>query len=285
MPRRASREHEPTGLEVASRVSAEPVSPDGVNVAGDPEGGGAGAAEGAGSGAIERVLSLDSLRPLNRDGSATGRLHDEIYDILCQALIAGELVPGQAFSIRALAERFGTSLIPVRDALKRLVAEHALTMLPNRTVCVPEMTRARFQELLQVRLDLESMLVRRAAGRLSQQDILELENINASMQEAARRGEVKPYLEANRTFHFRLYGAAASVVALPIVESLWMQAGPFLNGVFNAAGTKNARDNHEQVLKALRRRDPVTAAQAIASDLMDAADVILARHDFVFYED
>lgn len=284
MSRRASRDHEPTGIENGSRIAAESATPGSV-VAGGSGRDEVAAAEGGGSEAIERVLSLESLRPLSRDGTTAGRLHDEIYDILCQALIAGELVPGQAFSIRALAERFGTSLIPVRDALKRLVAEHALTMLPNRTVCVPEMTRARFQELLQVRLDLESMLVRRAVEHLGQQDIVELENINAAMQEAARRGEIKPYLEANRSFHFRLYGASESVVTLPIVESLWMQAGPFLNGVFNAAGTKNARDNHEQVLKALRRRDPITAAQAVASDLMDAADVILARRDFVFHED
>ena len=53
------------------------------------------------------------------------------------------------------ADQFGTSLIPVRDELNRLVAERGLAMLPSRTVCVPRMARARFQELLQVRLSLE----------------------------------------------------------------------------------------------------------------------------------
>ena len=55
----------------------------------------------------------------------------------------GDLVPGQRFSMRALADRFQTSLIPVRDALKRLVAERGLMMLPNRTVCVPADDAAR----------------------------------------------------------------------------------------------------------------------------------------------
>src|SRR5882762_4954790 len=82
-------------------------------------------------------------------------LHDEIYAAIRHALITGELVPSQAFSMRALADEFGTSLIPVRDALKRLVAERGLAVLPNRTVCVPRMARERFQELLQVRLSLE----------------------------------------------------------------------------------------------------------------------------------
>lgn len=228
---------------------------------------------------------LKGLRPLRRGGAAGGRLHDEIYAAMRQALIVGELIPGQVFPIRTLAERFGTSLIPVRDALKRLVAERALLMLPNRTVCIPKMTRARFQELLQVRLSLETKLAHRASELIRQEDILELESINESMQAAARKGNVKAYLVANHAFHFRLYSVTNSLVMLPIVESLWMQVGPFLNGVFTAAGTKNAHDNHEQILKALRRRDPVAVADAVSSDLVDAADVILARKDFMFDED
>ncbi len=227
---------------------------------------------------------LSMVLPVNRGDIVNGSLHDDIYAALRQALIIGDLVPGQAFSIRSLAERFGTSLIPVRDALKRLVAEHALTMLPNRTLCVPRMTRPRFQELLQVRLSLETMLTRRAAEFIGVEEIQNLERINAEMQGAVGTDDVKRYLSANQSFHFALYGAAGSAVIFPIVESLWMQAGPFLNGVFTNTGTRNARDDHTKILKALRRRDAVAAAEAVASDLADAADVILAREEFVLDE-
>jgi DNA-binding GntR family transcriptional regulator len=202
-----------------------------------------------------------------------------------QALAVGDLVPGQVVSIRTLAERFGTSLIPVRDAMKRLVAEHALQMLPNRTFCVPKMTRGRFQELLQVRLSLEAMLAQRAAERIEPATIRELEQINAEMQAAVPADDVRRYLAANQRFHFALYRAAGSSAMFPIVESLWLQVGPFLNGVFTAAGTRSARDNHTQVLKALRRRDALAAGEAIRGDLADAADVILAQHEFVLEED
>src|SRR5258708_40121420 len=84
---------------------------------------------------------LSMVLPVNRGDIVNGSLHDDIYAALRQALIIGDLVPGQAFSIRSLAERFGTSLIPVRDALKRLVAEHAPTMLPNPPRCLPRGTR------------------------------------------------------------------------------------------------------------------------------------------------
>jgi DNA-binding GntR family transcriptional regulator len=219
------------------------------------------------------------------DGSPSGGrraaiLHDDIYAVLRRALVSGGLVPGQRVSIRTLAEDFGTSLVPVRDALKRLVAEHALLMLPNRTVCVPMMTRERFQELLQARLVLETMLTRRAAERISLEKIAKLDEVNDAMRIAVNGGDVKSYLTANYSFHFELYAAAESSVVLPIVEMLWVQAGPFLNAVFTDQGTRNAGGNHLEVLKALRRRDPVGAAAAINSDLADAADLILSSVDF-----
>jgi DNA-binding GntR family transcriptional regulator len=208
-------------------------------------------------------------------------LHDEIYAAIRHALIVGELVPGQAFSMRALADEFGTSLIPVRDALKRLVAERGLAVLPNRTVCVPRMARERFQELLQVRLSLEPGLARRAAEMVTHDGIVTLTRANEEMLAALDAGDVRTYLGANYNFHFQLYAAARSKVMLPIVESLWMQVGPFIHALFQTRGTENARDNHAEVLKCLRRRDAIGVADAIAKDLADAADFILASAEFV----
>ena len=219
--------------------------------------------------------------PLHRDEPPFRSLHDDIYAALRRSLMAGDLVPGQAVSIRTLADQFGTSIIPVRDALKRLVAERALTMLPNRTVVVSPMTRRRFQEILNVRLAVESMLARQSAEHITAAEIALLEQVNEEMHDAAESGQVKAYLIANHKFHFTLYGTARSAVMLPIVESLWMQVGPYLNGVFTAAGVSHASDNHAEVLKAARRRDPVGVASAISHDLADAADTVLARNDFV----
>ncbi len=154
-------------------------------------------------------------------------------------------------------------------------------MLPNRTVCVPLMTRQTFQELLQVRLSLESKLARRGAELIGRNRVAELAAINDEMQAAVGLNDVKQYLGANYRFHFGLYQSADSAVMLPIVESLWMQVGPFLNAVFTSKGTTLARNNHAEVLKALRRRDSLAAASAIKSDLADAADVILANVEFI----
>ncbi len=215
-------------------------------------------------------------------GSRTGKLHDAVYGQLREALIDGHFVPGQTFTIRALAEVFGTSPMPVRDALKRLVAERALDLRRNRSVVLPLMSRARFQEILQIRLQLESMVTLRAAGRIGPSAVEAMAEDHRSMCAAVEAGEVSQYLAANRRFHFRLYESAGTVAMFPVIESMWMQAGPLLRQVFmsKAHAVPRADHHHNAVLRALRRQDGAAAAQAIWDDLSDAADSILASDWF-----
>jgi DNA-binding GntR family transcriptional regulator len=236
-------------------------------------------ASGSRTGGAPRFERRDAPRAV-REGDDRNRLHEEVYGKLKMALISGTIAPGQSFTIRGLAEIFGTSAMPVRDALKRLVAERAFELLPNRTVSVPMMTRRRFQEILQVRLSLEPMISRKALERMTPAVIAEMEALNDTMRESALNGDIHAFLDANRRFHFRLYETAETIVILPIVESLWMQIGPFLNLVFNASGTKTATDSHLGVLRSLRRNDPIGTGEAIAADLASAADLILATYPF-----
>jgi DNA-binding GntR family transcriptional regulator len=212
-----------------------------------------------------------------------GNLEDAAYEQMRQALIDGHFTPGQTFTIRALAEAFGTSPMPVRDALKRLVAEQALDQLRNRSVMVPLMSRSRFQEILQIRLSLEPMITARAALRVTPALIKAMAGDHAAMCSAVEAGDAARYLASNRRFHFRLYEAAGTVVMLSVIEALWTQIGPYLNQVFRVrggSGTKTAGHHHVAVLQALRRQDGAAASQAIWSDLSDAADAILAADLF-----
>src|SRR5688572_32929422 len=81
----------------------------------------------------------------------SGEMQDRVLAQLQRALMIGAFVPGQRISLRKLAESFGTSAMPVREAINQLVAANVLEMLPNRTVCVPRMTASRFEELSRVR--------------------------------------------------------------------------------------------------------------------------------------
>src|SRR5579863_5105990 len=81
----------------------------------------------------------NELRRPSRDS-----LHLRVYQELRRALIAGVFLPGQPVTLRQLVKSLGTSIMPVRDAVGRLIAAGALEMLPNRSVIVPLMTRRKF---------------------------------------------------------------------------------------------------------------------------------------------
>lgn len=223
-----------------------------------------------------RILKLP-----DRDGASESpqALRDAIYHSLRDALMTGILQPGEKFSIRMLAAVFDTSPMPVRDALGRLAAERAMVLLPNRAASVPVMTRSRFQEILQIRLAVEPMLAREATYRTSLPLIRELELSNQRMREAAAREDTAAFLSANHAFHFALYEAAGSEVAMPIVGGLWLQVGPFINWVCTKVGTRTAQDNHLAILKALKRRDSAAVGEAVSADIGDAAVEILSRFD------
>lgn len=232
---------------------------------------------------ITALRAALAAEPQDRSADPSNdRLHDAAYRQMRQALMDGRFAPGQTFSLRTLAEVFGTSPMPVRDALKRLVAEHALEMRTNRSVMLPPMTRSRFQEILRARLALEPMLALRGTPLLTIENIHAMERDHHDMCAAARSQDASTFLAANRRFHFRLYEAAESTVILPMVESLWMQAGPHLHRIFSARAQAldTADHHHMNVLRALRRQDGTATSQAIWDDLSDAADSILAMETF-----
>src|SRR5262245_21196794 len=89
-------------------------------------------------------------------------LNEEVYHQLKQALMAGRIMPGSIMTIRSLAKSFGISPMPVREALRRLVAEHVLVLLPNRSVSLPIITRERFREITRIRTSLEGLAAEEA---------------------------------------------------------------------------------------------------------------------------
>ena len=97
------------------------------------------------------------------DFAGTGAVNDRVYDALRRQLTSGFLQPGQAISIRYLTDLLKISATPAREAIKRLVAEHALVIGPNRTPIVPILTRADLRDLRDIRLALEGMATERAA--------------------------------------------------------------------------------------------------------------------------
>src|SRR3990167_6021733 len=98
-------------------------------------------------------------------------LQEQLYQNIRAGLLSGRFQPGERLKIRDLAAAWGTSPMPVRAALQRLVAEGALEGEQQRSLRVPAMTRERFQQITQVRLSLEGLAVELAAARIGAAEI------------------------------------------------------------------------------------------------------------------
>src|SRR5271154_278523 len=122
-------------------------------------------------------------------GAERDTLRLRVYRSLARGLMAGMFKPGEAVTLRTLAKRLGTSAMPVREAVSRLIAERALVLLPNRSVIVPRMSRTRFAQLSRTRQMLEGTLAEIAAARATPELLHRLaENDEARKRCAAQGG-------------------------------------------------------------------------------------------------
>ncbi len=199
-------------------------------------------------------------------------LADKVYRQLREALMSGRFAPGQALSLRGVAEAVGSSTMPVRAALTRLAAERALVDGPNRALMVPPMTVAMLDELRDVRIALEGCVAERATARMSEAEIGEVRALCETMHDHAEAGETRDYLRTNFAFHRAIYRHGASESTLAIIENLWMRIGPFLNMVApDVPHMRRSMVAHRAIVDALARRDGAGARAGIALDIDGAA--------------
>jgi DNA-binding GntR family transcriptional regulator len=209
-------------------------------------------------------------------------VHDQVYEAIRQALITGRIAPGKGVSLRSLAAELGVSPMPVRDAVRRLVAERALAINPaNKRLSVPSLTADRLEQLSLARLWVEPELAARAVTRaVANADstlIRQLQTIDADVDEALRLGDVDRYMSANHAFHFALYERAGAEVLLSMAGGLWLQVGPFMRVVFGRVGADGlAADRHAEAIAALKAKDADGARRAIAADLSEGMDKMRA---------
>jgi len=209
-------------------------------------------------------------------------LAEQVYADLKNLLQAGEVEPGQRFTLRGLASTIGTSAMPVREAIGRLAAEQALEVLPNRAIRVPLMTRARFLELRTIRINLEGLAAEQAATRRDAQDLARIERDEQAFRQACAQADGRQAVRTNKSLHFNLYRAARMPVLMQFIESLWLQIGPVLNYDLLSSRERmehsEASRHHAALVAAVRAGDGVAARAALMADLMSASEFILARN-------
>src|ERR1700719_2897534 len=155
-------------------------------------------------------------------------VQERVYSVLRDQLMRGGFEPGQKLKIADLASALGTSAMPVREALNRLAAERAIESMPNRSVRVPSLSRESLRDLMEARLAIEGLAVARAAANMDEATLAEV-GLFISAEVATDAVHVsEASAEQNRAFNFAIYRRSGSAVLRPIIESLWLQFGPYL---------------------------------------------------------
>ncbi|HZW47440.1 MAG TPA: GntR family transcriptional regulator [Microvirga sp.] len=204
------------------------------------------------------------------------RVHTELRELL----MSGELAPGQKMSLRSVAETLGVSMMPVREAVARLVSDQSLEVLPNRAVRVPLMTRSRFKELTRVRLAVEGFAAEEAARSRTEPDLAAMQSCEEAFLTEARSPDPQAdrAVRTNKEFHFAVYRATGLPTLVGIIEGLWLKIGPVLNFDLKASPerlrTGGATEHHRRLLTAVKLGDAAAARQALVDDIRGAASFI-----------
>lgn len=193
--------------------------------------------------------------------------HQTVYRRLREMVLCGEMEPGQAVTIQGLVAQMDAGMTPVREAIRRLTSEHALEFKGNRRVGLPVLSRAELDQIAFTRLAIEPQVAIWAAERITPAEIDTLTAIDAELNKAIDRGDIRNYLMQNYKFHAYLYSVSKADTVVALVDALWLRLGPSLRVMRGRFGTASLDDRHAEALAALRAGDPAGVGEAIRLDI------------------
>mgnify|MGYP001815643050 CR=1 FL=1 len=193
--------------------------------------------------------------------------HDHVYRTLRTRIMHGEMEPGQPLTLRGIGKEFGVSMTPAREAVRRLVAEGALTLSSSGRVSTPELTNERIEELAALRSLIETELASRTLPRAHLALIDRLQAINGTIAEAVSKGDAVNYIKRNLEFHRTLYLRAQAPAMLAMAETVWLQLGPTMRKLYGKLNRAEVPGNHRLILAALRAGDEPGLRLAVRTDV------------------
>lgn len=183
---------------------------------------------------------------------------EAVADEIRTLIQRGDIAPGESLRQRDLAQRFGVSSTPVREALRQLASEGYVTSQTHRSAIVVRAHEERISENFLVRATLEGLAAELAARKIDETALNELARINSQLACCAEDDPVR--FQLNRRLHFTVYEAADSPTLLSLLEYLW-ELLP--DGPGHGRPVSEAVREHSQLIEALRARDGKSAARLV----------------------
>ncbi len=199
---------------------------------------------------------------------ASKPLYEEVADQLRSRIFAHELTPGAWIDEQSLAKEFGISRTPLREAIKVLAAEGLITMKLRRGAYVTEVNRGDLEQIFTILSLLEGEAAKEAAVKANERDLNELDDMHLRLEKAAADRNLEQFFEINVRFHERIIAIAnnpwMSGVIADLRKVLKLQRKDSLS---RTGRMQSSLAEHREILKALLKRDPRTAEQAMRTHL------------------
>jgi DNA-binding GntR family transcriptional regulator len=204
-------------------------------------------------------------------------LRQKVYEQLRANILAAELLPGEVISLRGLAEKFGVSLLPVREAVWQLESENILVVESNKRIQVNHLTKAEFQEILNLRLLLESEAVGKACQNRAKGSITRVERQLNAMKKHSGVNH-KKYIKKNDEFHQAIYACAKSPLLVELIQRLLARVNPYIYlYAIEGRDLSSAVQCHQDMFTGFSEGDSEQTIAALHRDLTDAANVIVQK--------
>ncbi len=202
---------------------------------------------------------------------------ERVYRALKEQILSGELPPSTRLVELSLALQFGVSRTPIREALKRLAAEHIVAIDPPRGMVVKGIDQQEAEEVYTIREVLDGLAARLAAQRISDEDLSRLRALTDVMTQALDQERRDALVEANIRFHQIILDASANERLKRLGRTLTESVRRFSSTAFRSYEREaEVLREHAQMMEALERRDPEAAEQA-AREHMIRARAFFAR--------
>ncbi|WP_029914482.1 GntR family transcriptional regulator [Pelobacter seleniigenes] len=203
-------------------------------------------------------------------------LREKILETIREAILKGSLKPGEKVAEPELAERFGISRTPIREAFRQLESEGYLTVIPRKGAVVAALSERDVQEFYAIKSILEGYAAELAAVNLTDKELEKLEAINEKLRNLAAEGDVKAFFRIHNEFHDTFIKAADNSKLFELIQQLGMKFNRLRMASLSVAGRMEISvDEHEKLLDAFRRHDGKTAEELVKKTAAIGGKVLL----------
>jgi len=212
---------------------------------------------------------------LSAGGGEAELLSDQIRNVLTDEIASGALPPGMGLDEQELANRFGASRTPVREALRQLAVTGLVEIRPRRGVIVTQTTPERIMEMFEMSAEIEAMCVRIATYRITPIERGRLIEMHDASEALVQRGDIDGYDKFNREFHEVIYGATHNAFMAEQALTIRNRLKAFRRTQLrHGSRLARSREEHEAILNAIAQGEGDEASRRMRAHMLNAASAI-----------